>query len=124
MQVCRIIEIKRKKVLLCGFVSLFLIREITNILSWIHVVKCNSWNARLSHITNILLSNRLEDLKDSYEEKLESKFEMYKEAIKKHAYMCAMEQIEDHYVPIEEFLAEQEKVEVWLWLPLKYVLAS
>ncbi|KAF4803213.1 Kinesin-like protein KIF20A [Turdus rufiventris] len=55
--------------------------------------------------------NRLEDLKDSYEEKLESKFEMYKEAIKKHAYMCAMEQIEDHYVPIEEFLAEQEKVE-------------
>ncbi|NXC18683.1 KI20A protein, partial [Corythaeola cristata] len=55
--------------------------------------------------------NRLEDLKDSYEEKLESKFEMYKEAIKKHAYLCAMEQIEDHYVPIEEFLAEQEKVE-------------
>ncbi|XP_051628429.1 kinesin-like protein KIF20A [Manacus candei] len=56
-------------------------------------------------------SNRLEDMKDSYEEKLESKFEMYKEAIKKHAYMCAMEQIEDHYVPVEEFLAEQEKVE-------------
>eukprot|EP00075_Anas_platyrhynchos_P018794 XP_027308047.1 kinesin-like protein KIF20A isoform X4 [Anas platyrhynchos] len=56
-------------------------------------------------------SNRLEDLKDSYEEALESKFEMYKEAIKKHAYMCAMEQIEDHYVPIEEFIAEQEKVE-------------
>ncbi|KFV39151.1 Kinesin-like KIF20A, partial [Tyto alba] len=56
-------------------------------------------------------SNRLEDMKDSYEEKLESKFEMYKEAIKKHAYLCAMEQIEDHYVTIEEFLAEQEKVE-------------
>ncbi|KAM9302565.1 kinesin-like protein KIF20A [Morus bassanus] len=56
-------------------------------------------------------SNRLEDMKDSYEEKLESKFEMYKEAIKKHAFVCAMEQIEDHYVPIEEFLAEQEKVE-------------
>ncbi|OXB66742.1 hypothetical protein ASZ78_005717 [Callipepla squamata] len=53
----------------------------------------------------------MEDMKDSYEEKLESKFEMYKEAIKKHAYMCAMEQIEDHYVPIEEFIAEQEKVE-------------
>lgn len=52
-------------------------------------------------------------MKDSYEEKLESKFEMYKEAIKKHAYMCAMEQIEDQYVPIEEFLAEQDKVEVW-----------
>ncbi|NWW77292.1 KI20A protein, partial [Climacteris rufus] len=59
----------------------------------------------------VTLHNRLEDMKDSYEEKLESKFEMYKEAIKKHAYMCAMEQIEDHYVPIEEFLAEQEKVE-------------
>ncbi|NXN71018.1 KI20A protein, partial [Himantopus himantopus] len=59
----------------------------------------------------VILHNRLEDMKDSYEEKLESKFEMYKEAIKKHAYMCAMEQIEDHYVPIEEFLAEQQKVE-------------
>uniref|UniRef100_A0A8B9NUK3 Kinesin-like protein n=1 Tax=Apteryx owenii TaxID=8824 RepID=A0A8B9NUK3_APTOW len=56
-------------------------------------------------------SNRLEDMKDSFEEKLESKFEMYKEAIKKHAYVCAMEQIEDHYVPIEEFLAEQGKAE-------------
>ncbi|KFV90917.1 Kinesin-like KIF20A, partial [Fulmarus glacialis] len=59
----------------------------------------------------VILHNRLEDMKDSYEEKLESKFEMYKEAIKKHAYVCAMEQIEDHYVPIEEFLAEQKKVE-------------
>ncbi|KFR06243.1 Kinesin-like KIF20A, partial [Nipponia nippon] len=59
----------------------------------------------------VILHNRLEDMKDSFEEKLESKFEMYKEAIKKHAYACAMEQIEDHYVPIEEFLAEQEKVE-------------
>ncbi|NXE10864.1 KI20A protein, partial [Lophotis ruficrista] len=59
----------------------------------------------------VILHNRLEDMKDSYEEKLESKFEMYKEAIKKHAYACAMEQIEEHYVPIEEFLAEQEKVE-------------
>ncbi|KFQ27400.1 Kinesin-like KIF20A, partial [Merops nubicus] len=59
----------------------------------------------------VILHNRLEDERDSYEEKLESKFEMYKEAIKKHAYMCAMEQIEHHYVPIEEFLAEQEKVE-------------
>ncbi|XP_054841858.1 kinesin-like protein KIF20A [Eublepharis macularius] len=54
---------------------------------------------------------RLEEMKESYEEKLESKFEMYKEAIKKHAYMCAMEQIEEHYVPVEEFIAEQAKVE-------------
>nr|XP_034981094.1 kinesin-like protein KIF20A [Zootoca vivipara] len=56
-------------------------------------------------------SKRLEDLKERYEEQLESKFEMYKEAIKKHAYMCAMDQIEDRYVPIEEFIAEQAKVE-------------
>ncbi|XP_033011133.1 kinesin-like protein KIF20A [Lacerta agilis] len=56
-------------------------------------------------------SKRLEDLKERYEEKLESKFQMYKEAIKKHAYMCAMDQIEDRYVPIEEFIAEQAKVE-------------
>nr|XP_023963200.1 kinesin-like protein KIF20A [Chrysemys picta bellii] len=56
-------------------------------------------------------SKRLEDMRESYEEKLENKFEMYKEAIKKHAYMCAMKQIEDHYVPIEEFVVEQEKVE-------------
>ncbi|XP_053098571.1 kinesin-like protein KIF20A isoform X3 [Hemicordylus capensis] len=56
-------------------------------------------------------SKRLEDIKEHYEEKLESKFEMYKEAIKKHAYMCAMEQIEEHYVSIEEFIAEQAKVE-------------
>lgn len=53
-------------------------------------------------------------MKESYEEKLESKFELYKEAIKKHAYMCAMEQIEEHYVPVEEFIAEQAKVEVCL----------
>ncbi|XP_030405314.1 kinesin-like protein KIF20A [Gopherus evgoodei] len=56
-------------------------------------------------------SKRLEDMRESYEEKLENKFEMYKEAIKKHAYMCAVEQIEDHYVPREEFVVEQEKVE-------------
>ncbi|XP_073187231.1 kinesin-like protein KIF20A isoform X3 [Lepidochelys kempii] len=56
-------------------------------------------------------SKRLEDVRESYEEKLENTFEMYKEAIKKHAYLCAMEQVEDHYVPIEEFVAEQEKVE-------------
>ncbi|XP_015270754.1 PREDICTED: kinesin-like protein KIF20A [Gekko japonicus] len=60
---------------------------------------------------SIMTHERLEDMKESYEEKLESKFEMYKEAIKKHAYMCAMEQIEEHYVPVEEFIAEQAKVE-------------
>ncbi|KAG2458486.1 KI20A protein, partial [Polypterus senegalus] len=56
-------------------------------------------------------SNRLEELKESYEEKLESTFDMYKDAIKQHAYQRALEQIEDEYVPVDEFLAEQEKVE-------------
>ncbi|XP_034284938.1 kinesin-like protein KIF20A [Pantherophis guttatus] len=56
-------------------------------------------------------SKRLEDLKESYEEKLENKFVMYKDAIKKHAYTCAMDQVEERYVPIEEFIAEQEKVQ-------------
>lgn len=39
---------------------------------------------------------------------------MYKDAIKKHAYTCAMDQVEERYVPIEEFIAEQEKVQVCL----------
>ncbi|XP_026544660.1 kinesin-like protein KIF20A [Notechis scutatus] len=56
-------------------------------------------------------SKRLEDLKESYEEKLENKFVMYKDAIKKHAYTCAMDQVEERYVPINEFIAEQEKVQ-------------
>ncbi|XP_070798378.1 kinesin-like protein KIF20A [Pituophis catenifer annectens] len=56
-------------------------------------------------------SKRLEDLKESYEEKLENKFVMYKDAIKKHAYTCAMDQVEERYVPVEEFIAEQEKVQ-------------
>ncbi|XP_034759163.2 protein mono-ADP-ribosyltransferase PARP4-like [Acipenser ruthenus] len=54
----------------------------------------------------------VEELKESYEEKLENTFDMYKDAIKQHAYQRAMEEVEDNYVPIEEFLAEQEKVVV------------
>ncbi|KAK1167305.1 kinesin-like protein KIF20A [Acipenser oxyrinchus oxyrinchus] len=53
---------------------------------------------------------QVEELKESYEEKLENTFDMYKDAIKQHAYQRAMEDVEDNYVPIEEFLAEQEKV--------------
>lgn len=53
-------------------------------------------------------------MKESYEEKLENKFVMYKDAIKKHAYTCAMDQVEERYVPVEEFIAEQEKVQVCL----------
>lgn len=37
---------------------------------------------------------------------------MYKDAIKEHAYQSAMSNLEDDYVPFDEFLAEQQKVEV------------
>ncbi|XP_042255773.1 kinesin-like protein KIF20A [Thunnus maccoyii] len=58
-----------------------------------------------------LRSREIEKLKESYEEKLEKTFEMYKDAIKEHAYQCAMNNLEDDYVPLDEFVAEQEKVE-------------
>ena len=59
-----------------------------------------------------MLSQQMEELKESYEEKLENTFEMYKDAIKEHAYQCALNNLEDDYVPLDEFTAEQEKVEV------------
>ncbi|KAM9332599.1 kinesin-like protein KIF20A [Pholidichthys leucotaenia] len=52
-----------------------------------------------------------EELKESYQEKLENTFEMYKDAIKEHAYLSAMSNLEDNYVPLNEFVAEQQKVE-------------
>lgn len=58
----------------------------------------------------------MEELKESYQEKLENTFEMYKDAIKEHAYQCAMSSLEDNYVPLDEFTAEQEKVEVRMLL--------
>ncbi|XP_049604822.1 kinesin-like protein KIF20A [Syngnathus scovelli] len=58
-----------------------------------------------------LRSQQLEELKESYQEKMENTFEMYKDAIKEHAYKSAMNDLEDNYVPLEEFTAEQEKVE-------------
>lgn len=58
-----------------------------------------------------LRSREIEELKESYQEKLENTFEMYKEAIKEHAYQSAMRDLEDDYVPLDEFTAEQEKVE-------------
>ncbi|KAM9839667.1 kinesin-like protein KIF20A [Aulostomus maculatus] len=58
-----------------------------------------------------LRSRQIEELKESYQEKLENTFEMYKDAIKEHAYQCAMSSLEDDYVPLDEFIAEQEKVE-------------
>ncbi|XP_074549991.1 kinesin-like protein KIF20A isoform X2 [Halichoeres trimaculatus] len=58
-----------------------------------------------------LRSQEIEKLKESYQEKLENTFEMYKDAIKEHAYQSAMNNLEDDYVPLDEFIAEQEKVE-------------
>uniref|UniRef100_A0A671TXV0 Kinesin-like protein n=1 Tax=Sparus aurata TaxID=8175 RepID=A0A671TXV0_SPAAU len=61
-----------------------------------------------------LRSRQIEELKESYQEKMENTFEMYKDAIKEHAYQSAMNNLEDDYVPLDEFIAEQEKVEVGL----------
>ncbi|XP_020501028.1 kinesin-like protein KIF20A isoform X2 [Labrus bergylta] len=58
-----------------------------------------------------LRTRQIEELKESYQEKLENTFEMYKDAIKEHAYQSAMNNLEDDYVPLDEFVAEQEKVE-------------
>ncbi|XP_054621734.1 kinesin-like protein KIF20A isoform X2 [Dunckerocampus dactyliophorus] len=58
-----------------------------------------------------LRSRQIEELKESYEEKLEHTFDMYKDAIKEHAYISAMNDLEDNYVPLDEFIAEEEKVE-------------
>uniref|UniRef100_A0A3B4G6X8 Kinesin-like protein n=1 Tax=Pundamilia nyererei TaxID=303518 RepID=A0A3B4G6X8_9CICH len=69
-----------------------------------------------------LRNRQIEELKESYRDKLENTFEMYKDAIKEHAYHSAMTNLEDNYVPLDEFTAEQEKVEVcFSWL-LKYPL--
>ncbi|KAM6971611.1 kinesin-like protein KIF20A [Tautogolabrus adspersus] len=58
-----------------------------------------------------LRTRQIEELKESYQEKLQNTFEMYKDAIKEHAYQSAMNNLEDDYVPLDEFIAEQEKVE-------------
>uniref|UniRef100_A0A8C5MF53 Kinesin-like protein n=1 Tax=Leptobrachium leishanense TaxID=445787 RepID=A0A8C5MF53_9ANUR len=56
-------------------------------------------------------SRRFEDLKDACEEQLESRLDMYKRAIKNHAYRQATEELDENYVSLDEFQAEQEKVE-------------
>ncbi|XP_023254337.1 kinesin-like protein KIF20A isoform X2 [Seriola lalandi dorsalis] len=58
-----------------------------------------------------LRTRQIEELKESHQEKLENTFEMYKDAIKEHAYQSAMNNLEDDYVPLDEFITEQEKVE-------------
>lgn len=55
------------------------------------------------------VSRQLEDLKESYEEKMDSTFEMYKEALKEHAYQCALERLEEDYIPIDDYSEEQER---------------
>lgn len=57
-------------------------------------------------------SCQMADLKESYEEKMDSTFEMYKEALKEHAYQCALERLEEEYVPLDEFTAEQDRAKV------------
>lgn len=61
----------------------------------------------------LLLSRQMADMKESYEEKMDSTFEMYKEALKDHAYQCALERLEEEYVPLEEFTAEQDRAKVY-----------
>ncbi|KAK7175658.1 hypothetical protein R3I93_000042 [Phoxinus phoxinus] len=70
-------------------------------------------DAMLQQITEAeeLHSRQLEDLKESYEEKMDSTFEMYKEALKEHAYQCALERLEEDYIPIEEYSEEQERAQ-------------
>ncbi|XP_029313714.1 kinesin-like protein KIF20A [Cottoperca gobio] len=58
-----------------------------------------------------LRTQQIDQLKESFQEKLENTFEIYKDAIKEHAYQSAMNNLEDDYVPLDEFIAEQEKVE-------------
>lgn len=66
----------------------------------------------------------MEELKESYEEKLTNTFEMYKDAIKEHAYQCALSSLEDDYVPLDEFTAEQERAEVCVCLECTVVPPS
>lgn len=68
------------------------------------------------------ISRKMAELKESYQEKLENTFELYKDALKEHAYQCALERVEEEYIPVDEFIAEQEKVEVDL--PSLYGLIS
>ncbi|XP_076017239.1 kinesin-like protein KIF20A [Genypterus blacodes] len=58
-----------------------------------------------------LRSRQMEELKEGYQEKLANTFEMYKDAFKEHAYQCALSSLEDDYVPLDEFTAEQERAE-------------
>ncbi|XP_067888750.1 kinesin-like protein KIF20A [Heterodontus francisci] len=60
--------------------------------------------------TEEIWSERFEELKEIYEEQLDSKLLMYKESIRRHAYKCALVEVQDKYLAKEEFTAEQHKV--------------
>lgn len=57
-------------------------------------------------------SRQIEELKERHQAKMENTFEMYKDAVKEHAYQSAMNNLLDDYVPLDEFVAVQEKMEV------------
>ncbi|XP_051879395.1 kinesin-like protein KIF20A isoform X2 [Pristis pectinata] len=59
--------------------------------------------------TEEIWSERFEELKEIYEDQLDSNLHMYKESIRRHAYKCAMEEVKDKFVLKEEFTAEQHK---------------
>ncbi|XP_067108102.1 kinesin-like protein KIF20A [Osmerus mordax] len=58
-----------------------------------------------------LQNRQMAEMKESYQEKMENTFEMYKDALKEHAYQCALARVEDDYVPLAVLFAEQDKVE-------------
>ncbi|XP_059837131.1 kinesin-like protein KIF20A [Hypanus sabinus] len=59
--------------------------------------------------TEEVWSERFEELKEIYEEQLDSNLHMYKESIRRHAYKCAVEDVKDKFVSKEAFTAEQHK---------------
>ncbi|XP_078071623.1 kinesin-like protein KIF20A [Mustelus asterias] len=59
--------------------------------------------------TEEVWSERFEELKEIYEEQLESKLHMYKESIRRHAYKCALVEVQDKYLAKKDFTAEQHK---------------
>ncbi|GCB65247.1 hypothetical protein scyTo_0004743, partial [Scyliorhinus torazame] len=62
--------------------------------------------------TEEVWSERFEELKEIYEEQLESKLHMYKESIRRHAYKCALVEVQEKYFGKEEFATVRHKVKV------------
>ncbi|XP_031439664.1 kinesin-like protein KIF20A isoform X2 [Clupea harengus] len=59
-------------------------------------------------------SRQMALLKQGYEEKLDNTFELYKDALKEHAYQCAVERLEEDYIPIEEYNTAQKELKTRL----------